>query len=112
MAKRKGAQQGQESRGWDWLFYGFVVILLIAAIVYIYDIRDTIGGFFHDVIQYVSDTFGLGIILLACAVITAIFLLWRRRVTLLFRYWYAWLGIIAATFGAGESWLSTRLAVR
>lgn len=99
MAKRKGAQQGNESSGWDWLFYGFVVILLIAAIVYIYDIRDSITGFFADVVTFIWDNFGLGIILLACAVITAIFMLWRKRVTLLFRYWHVWLGIIAATLG-------------
>ena len=99
MAKRKGARPGDEGSGWDWLFYGLVVVLLIAAIVYLYDIRDSITGFFGDVFTYIDDTFGLGIILVVCAVLTAIFLLWRKRVTLLFNYWYRWLGIIAATFG-------------
>ena len=49
-------------------------------------------------VSYIAGTFGLGIILIVCAVLTAIFLLWRKRVTL-FKYWYRWLGIIAATFG-------------
>ena len=99
MAKRKGAPQADENKAWDWLFYGIVVVALIAGIAYIYTIRDTLTGFFQSAYEYVADTFGLGIALLACALITAIFLLWRKRVTLLFRYWYVWLGIIAATVG-------------
>lgn len=97
MAKRKGAQQqGNEGSGWDWLFYGIVVVAVIVAIILV-PWRD-IGTWIADTAWYVWELFVWGLFLIIFAILTPIFLIWRKRFTLFFKYWYRWLGIIAASF--------------
>lgn len=72
------------------------VLFVILAIVFI-PWRE-IGGWVTDTVEAIWDWFGWGIIFIVCAILTPIFLVLRGRLWLLFRYWYRWLGIIAATF--------------
>jgi len=81
---------------WDWLFYAFIVIALAFGVWKLYDIRDTITGFFGDISTYTWDNFGWGILLILLIICTLIFLVWRRHFTLIFRYWYRTLGIMVA----------------
>ncbi len=98
MPKRGANQQSNDGSNWDWLFYAIVVLAVIVAIVII-PWRD-IGGWVTDTAEVIWEWFGWGIIFMVCAILTPIFLIWRKRFSLLFRYWYRWLGIIAATFTA------------
>ena len=97
MARKKdnGATEGSN---WDWFVYAVIVIGLVVAILWI-PWKD-IGGWITDTANVIWDIFGLGIILMVCAALTPIFLIWHHRFTLLFKYWYRWLGIIVASLGA------------
>ncbi len=97
MAKRSRSAENSEGSNWDWLAYGFIVLVLIVAIVYLYSIRDSLIGFAKTTYDFVRSEFGFGVIFILCAVFTPILLIGRRRFTMLFQYWYRWLGIIAAT---------------
>ncbi|MDD5191443.1 MAG: hypothetical protein PHE50_10475, partial [Dehalococcoidales bacterium] len=81
---------------WDWLFYAFIVIALSFGVWKLIDIRDTISGFFGDVSNWTWDNFGWGILITLLVIFTVIFLIWRKHFTIIFRYWYRTLGIIAA----------------
>jgi S-DNA-T family DNA segregation ATPase FtsK/SpoIIIE len=95
MPKRGANQQPSNGSNWDWLFYAIVVLAIVVAIVFVpwRDIFDWLSNFAENV----WELFFWGLFLVIFAVLTPIFLIWRKRFTLLLQYWYLWLGIIVLT---------------
>jgi S-DNA-T family DNA segregation ATPase FtsK/SpoIIIE len=94
MAKRSTKQPPpSDSSNWDWLFYGILILAVVVAIVVVpwRDIFDWIT----DIALYIWDFFFWGLFLVIFAILTPILLIWRKRFTLLLKYWYICLGIIA-----------------
>lgn len=99
MAKRKQTQQQQQDgSNWDWLFYGIVVFMVIVAIIFLQDWAKTTGiPAAQGAASTIWEMFEWGLFLTIMAVLTPVFLIWRKRFGLFFRFWYRWLGIIALT---------------
>jgi len=95
MPKRGANQPSSDGSNWDWLFYAIVVLVVVVAILFV-PWRD-IFDWFSDFAENIWDLFFWGLFLVIFAVLTPIFLIWRKRFTLLLQYWYRWLGIIALT---------------
>ena len=95
MPKRSASQPPSESSNWDWLFYGIVVLAIVVAIVFVpwHDIFDWLSDFAENV----WELFFWGLFLVIFAILTPVFLIWRKRFSLLLQYWYRWLGVIALT---------------
>jgi S-DNA-T family DNA segregation ATPase FtsK/SpoIIIE len=95
MPKRQVKQQTEESRFWDWLFYALVVLIIIVAIVFV-PWKDAID-WLSNVATNIWSLFFWGLFLVIFAVLTPIFLIWRKRFSLFLTYWYRWLGVVALT---------------
>ncbi|MDO9334028.1 MAG: hypothetical protein Q7T57_05850, partial [Dehalococcoidales bacterium] len=95
MPKRGANQQASDGSNWDWFFYAIVVLAIIDAIVIIP--WSDIVNWLSDIAQNIWTLFFWGLFLVIFAVLTPIFLIWRRRLTLFLKYWYRWLGTIALT---------------
>lgn len=96
MAKRGKVADGGESSGWDWLVLGFLAVIVILAIVFV-PWRE-ISGWIADTAEFIWNLFGWGLLFPVMALLTLILLIVRRRILLLFKYWYRWLGIISVAF--------------
>ncbi len=96
-AKASGGKGGGKSH-WDWLFYFVLLILTVLAIVIVPwgDVRD----WYNDIVTSIWDTVGWGIVFPILALLTLIFLIWRKKVLSLFRNWMKWTGVIALVFAA------------
>ncbi len=95
MPKRAAKPQPEESSFWDWLFYAIVILIVVVAIVFV-PWRD-IFDWLSNIAENIWELFFWGLFLVIFAVLTPIFLIWRKRFGLFLRYWYIWLGIIALT---------------
>jgi S-DNA-T family DNA segregation ATPase FtsK/SpoIIIE len=95
MPKRAAKPQPEESSFWDWLFYAIVILIIVVAIVFV-PWRD-IFDWLSNIAENIWELFFWGLFLVIFAVLTPIFLIWRKRFSLFLRYWYIWLGIIALT---------------
>ena len=99
MAK-KARTTGEKGRGkslLNWLFWPALAILIGLAIIVT---RSAVTDWYNSVFESVKSIFGLGIIFIALALLTLIFLLWRGHILSLFRNWNKWLGAIALVFAA------------
>jgi len=104
MAKKStgfGGKSGGKSR-WDWIFYGVLLILVGMAIWAIIqnDIWSQMTSWYDGVYSNIRDAVGLGSIFIILAILTLIFLIWRRQVLSLFRNGLKWLGAIVLVFAA------------
>jgi len=95
MPKRGANQQSSDGSNWDWLFYAIVVLAIVVAITIVP--WSDIVNWLSDIAQNIWTLFFWGLFLVIFAVLTPIFLIWRRRLTLFLKYWYRWLGTIALT---------------
>jgi S-DNA-T family DNA segregation ATPase FtsK/SpoIIIE len=95
MPKRGTNQPSSDGSNWDWLFYAIVILAIVVAIVFV-PWRDVVD-WLSDFAENIWSLFFWGLFLVIFAVLTPIFLIWRKRFTLLLQYWYRWLGIIALT---------------
>ncbi len=100
-ARTSGGKSGGKSR-WDWLFVGVVLILIGLAIWAIIqnDVWSQVTSWYDGVYSNVKDAVGLGIIFIILAILTLIFLIWRRKLSSLFRNGLKWLGVIVIVFAA------------
>jgi S-DNA-T family DNA segregation ATPase FtsK/SpoIIIE len=99
MAKKSrasGGKSGGISR-WDWLFWAALLVVIGFAI---YFTHSTISDWYNNVFAAVEMAVDWGIIFIALALLTLIFLLWRGKFLSLFRNWNKWLGAIALVFAA------------
>jgi len=99
MAGRKAGSRGKPGRRlrWDWLFYA---VILVAAVVAVMLQRSAIVNWVQNTASNIWDTFGWGLLIIAVAILTLIWLIWQRRLLSLFRRWYRWLGVIALAIAA------------
>jgi S-DNA-T family DNA segregation ATPase FtsK/SpoIIIE len=67
-------------------------IIMIAVIVILLGV---FWGTIENATGRLIDNFGWGLIFIIAAIITLIFLIWRRRLRLLYSYWYRWLAAVA-----------------
>ena len=100
-ARASGGKSGGKSR-WDWIFYGVLLILVGMAIWAIIqnDIWSQVTSWYDGVYSNIRDAVGLGSIFIILAILTLIFLIWRRQVLSLFRNGLKWLGAIVLVFAA------------
>ena len=91
-----GGKDGRKSR-WDWLFWVALVVLIGLAIYFTHSV---ITDWYNSVFEAVENAIGWGIIFVALALITLIFLIWRGNILSLFRNWNRWLGAISLLFAA------------
>ena len=100
-ARASGGKSGGKSR-WDWLFVGVVLILIGLAIWAIIqnDVWSQVTSWYDGAYSNVKGAVGLGIIFIILAILTLIFLIWRRKLSSLFRNGLKWLGVIAIVFAA------------
>jgi len=92
----KSGKKGGVSR-WDWLFLAALVVVIGFGI---YFTHATINTWWDDTYGTVKNAIDWGIIFIALALLTLIFLIWRGKFLSLFRNWNKWLGAIALTFSA------------
>jgi S-DNA-T family DNA segregation ATPase FtsK/SpoIIIE len=99
MARRKTDTKDKPRRRlrWDWLFYSVIVLVAIVAVVLLWS---TITNWVENTANNIWDTFGWGLVIIAVAVLTLVWLGWRRKLLSLFRRWYQWLGAIALAMAA------------
>jgi S-DNA-T family DNA segregation ATPase FtsK/SpoIIIE len=95
MPRRQAKQQNEESSFWNWLFYALVVLIIVVAIVFV-PWRNIID-WLSDIALNIWALFFWGLFLVIFAILTPIFLIWRKRFSLFLTYWYRWLGIVALT---------------
>jgi DNA segregation ATPase FtsK/SpoIIIE, S-DNA-T family len=102
MARKNNNQTGDEGSGWEWLFWIFLAIMVVAAIFFVSDwmSQHNTGGWIADTAESIWELFGWGLLFILLAVITFIFLIARKKFTSLFRHWNRWLGAIAVIFAA------------
>ena len=99
MAKKTrtpGGKGGAKSR-WDWLFWGSLLILIGLAVYFTHSV---VTDWYNTVFDAINSAVGWGIIFIALALLTLIFLLWRGKILSLFRNWNRWLGAISLMFAA------------
>ena len=94
--KTTGGKKGGKSR-WDWLFWGALIVVVGFAI---YFTHSTISDWYNNVFAAVKTAVDWGIVFIALALLTLIFLIWRGKILSLFRNWNKWLGAIALIFAA------------
>jgi S-DNA-T family DNA segregation ATPase FtsK/SpoIIIE len=94
--KATGGKKGGISR-WDWLFLAALVIVIGFGI---YFTHATINTWWDDTYGAVKTAVNWGIIFIALALLTLIFLIWRGKFLSLVRNWNKWLGAIALIFAA------------
>ena len=92
----KSGKKGGVSR-WDWLFLAALVVVIGFGI---YFTHATINTWWDDTYGTMKNAIDWGIIFIALAPLTLIFLIWRGKFLSLFRNWNKWLGAIALTFAA------------
>ena len=104
MAKkvRGSKEKGERASRWDLLLYFALLVISglgIWAIIY-YDLWSEVTDWYEEIAGNVWDAIGLGILLIILAILILIFLMWKRRISSLFRYGLKWLGAIAILFAA------------
>jgi S-DNA-T family DNA segregation ATPase FtsK/SpoIIIE len=99
MARRKTNSRDKPRRKlrWDWLFYA---LLVVAAFVAVWLTWLTIVSWVKNTTSNIWDIFGWGLIIVALAILTLVWLIWRRKVTSLFRQWHRWLAIVVLAIAA------------
>ncbi|MGB7725140.1 MAG: DNA translocase FtsK [Dehalococcoidales bacterium] len=99
MAKKtrsSGGKSGGISR-WDWLFWAALLVVIGFAVYFTHSV---VTDWYNNVFSAIENAVDWGIIFIALALLTLIFLLWRGKFLSLFRNWNKWLGAIALLFAA------------
>ena len=94
--RTSGVKGGGKSL-WDWMFWVALVVVVGCAIYFTHSV---ITAWYNMVFDAIESAVNWGIIFIALALLTLIFLLWQGRILSLVRNWNKWLGVIALVFAA------------